>query len=55
MLQYAAHYYDLNAASFPEGETKRALKSVLAKRKGKAAADSPADDKRGGKKRKTAK
>ncbi|KZW03152.1 P-loop containing nucleoside triphosphate hydrolase protein [Exidia glandulosa HHB12029] len=55
LLEYAPHYYDLTTASFPEGETKRALKSVLAKRKGKSVADTATDDKRGGKKRKTAK
>lgn len=35
LLEYAGTYYDLGGG-FPEGETKRALKAVLAKRKGKA-------------------
>ncbi|KAH7090094.1 pre-mRNA-splicing factor ATP-dependent RNA helicase PRP43 [Auriculariales sp. MPI-PUGE-AT-0066] len=35
LLEYAGQYYDLRG-SFPDGETKRALKSVLLKRKGNA-------------------
>ncbi|KAH7102468.1 pre-mRNA-splicing factor ATP-dependent RNA helicase PRP43 [Auriculariales sp. MPI-PUGE-AT-0066] len=44
LLEYAGQYYDLGG-SFPDGETKRALKSVLLKRKGKAS-DTVNDDTR---------
>jgi len=33
LLEYAGQYFDV--ATFPEGETKRALKSVLAKQRGR--------------------
>ncbi|EJD38154.1 pre-mRNA-splicing factor ATP-dependent RNA helicase PRP43 [Auricularia subglabra TFB-10046 SS5] len=52
LLEYAPLYYDLSGPGFPDGETKRALKSVLNKRKGKVSADPSGDDKRASKKRK---
>lgn len=52
LLEFAGNYFDL--ASFPEGETKRALGRIINKLTGKGIkrVDSAADDKREKKKRK---
>lgn len=54
LLEYAPLYYDLTGPGFPDGETKRALKSVLNKRKGGkvVSAEPSGDDRRAAKKRK---
>jgi len=36
LLQYGGQYFDLSSPGFPESETKRALKSVLARQPGKS-------------------
>jgi len=57
LLQYAGQYFDLSSRGFPEGETKRALKSVLARQLGKSVAgqgrDGSGNQTRKKKKRKT--
>jgi len=46
LLQYAPDYYNLSSGSFPEGETKRVLKSIVAKTRGRSAEEEKRNNKK---------